>query len=889
MMRLLIRAVLCLYPRAFRTRWGADLERVMGEATLAAGWRGWRSSVWVLLDAVRALPGAWSEAGRRVAIHRGPFAGRSPGVGMGRGLERASSFIRALDALMGDVRYTVQLWRRAPGFTAFAAGTLALGMGAVIALFSVINGVLLRPMPYAGADRVAIAMRVSWPDLSVFERASSMEVFSYWQGWRVAFRESDGAVGVRLSASVAPDWFEMLGVKPALGRLFRSADDPTADGVVLSWGTWQSDFGGRPDVLGQGFTVDGRSYTVIGVAPRLFADPLGYPIQDIETAMYRLLPPPPIAERTQRTSWSYAAVVRLRPGRTPADAGTELSNLLKPEYEAIRAPVQLDIRGAREARVGTVGQTLLILSVAGGLLLLIGCANAANLMLSRATARRRELTVRSALGAARRRLVAQLLTESVMLALLAGLAGVWLGFAGSRAIVAFGGEAVPRGEGVGLDGRVIAFAFMTALSTAVLFGLAPMVQWSRPRAGEAFRESSRGTAGSRTGARLRNALVVSETALAVVLAAGAGLLTRSLWKLQHVDPGYDSASVLTLRVTMTADRYAPERRVQLHERIGQAIGRLSGVTAAAAVNLHPLSGGYFGIAVVPAGEPIPQEDPPTALFRTASPDYLTVMGIPLLAGRFLSAGDVAGSERVAVLNASAAHRLFGDDPAVGRSIDVMGQTHRIVGVAADVHEFSLSSGGDGVVYVPYGQARPAAVPTTSTFVVRSNGDASRLTGEVRAAIRDVDDALPIAFERTMRDMMDIDLLAPRLRTILIACFGSIAALLAAIGLTGVMAHSVTQSLPEIGVRMALGARERDVAGRVVGQALGLALAGVAIGLVAALAAGRVLAGLLFGVPPHDSVVLGAVALATLSLAALASWYPARRAARVSPARVLRSL
>ncbi len=911
MTRTMYALVLRFYPRDFRRQWEHELRGVADEALRAARASArlparLRVALWLLLDAFAALPGAWRDAhvvARSNADGAGDDgsrpahtpAGQSlpptasiPGgpAPSGRPRQRGGAALAAI--LRQDIRHSLRLWRRAPGFTAFAIGTLALGMGAVIAIFSVINGVLLRPMPYTAADRVMISPGYSWADLDDLRQASSIEGVAFWQGWRAAFRENDGSVGVRLSAAVTPDFFELLGVRPALGRLFRGQDDPQGDDVVLSWGTWQADFGGRTDIVGQAMVMDGRSYTIIGVAASHFADPLAFPVQDIETAMYRLLPPPPPALRTQRNFRAYMATLRLRPGFTPNAAKKEIEGRIGPYYAQLNIPANVQVTPAQEARTGNVKPTLYLLSGAVALLLLIGCANAANLLLSRATVRRRELTVRGALGAARPRLIAQLLTESLLLALAAGAVGVWLGYLGSRGIIALGGTAIPRGEEVNLDPRVIAFAFGMALLTAVLFGLAPAVQWSRLSFSATLRENARGSTGSRTGSRLRHTLVVLETALAVMLSFGAGLLGRSLWKLQHVRPGYDAENVLTLRVTMNPARYPAPRRVELHEQITDALARLPGVTAAAAVNLHPLSGGAQPLPVGHPGDPVSARSP-TALFHPITPDYFRTMGIHLSAGRELQRTDGVGGEPVVVINEALAKKLFEGANPLGQSLAVLGQPYRVVGVAPNVNEFSLSTGGEQVVYITYAQSPAQAIPATSTFLVRGNGDARAFNAQVRAAIRDIDANLPIAFLRTMREMMDIDLLAPRLRTLLIVCFGVLAALLAAIGLTGVMAYTVSQSIPEIGVRMALGARERDVAAQVLKQSLRLTLTGLVIGLAGSLAAGHTVANMLFGIPPTDSTVLAGVAVSSTLLALLATWYPAHRAARVSPAAVLRSL
>ena len=890
-----------LYPRDFRNAWGGDVIASTHDALAAVRGRGAQAVVRVhaalVWDIVRTLPAAWRDMLQHFA-REGAYA-RPAGVarvGGGSAAQppeepRPGLLPRVVDALRQDVRYALLSWRRAPGFTAFTVGTLALGMGAVVAIFSVINGVLLRPMPYADADRVAITSYHSWADRREFERASTVEAMAFWQGWRAGFREGDGVVGVRHSASVEAHFFELLGVRPALGRLFTQTDAAgNAEGsVVVSYGFWQADLGGRPDAIGSTIHVDGRTYDVIGVLPEHFIDPLGFPVNDIETSLYRVLPPPTTEDFARPTANFpiFAAAARLRVGATPESAQTEMLALVKPAYDAAEQTPDITVTNVHEAHAGEVRTTLMVLSGAVALLLLIGCVNAANLLLSRAHLRRRELTVRGALGAARTRLLAQLLTESVLIALAAGVVGIWLGFAGSRLIVRLGAESIPRASTVLLDGNVIAFSFAIALATAVLFGLAPALQWSDVSFATALRENAR-SMGSRTARRIRHGLVVLETALAVVLVFGAVLLGRSLYLLNSVDPGYDTTNVLSLRITMPPQRYDQPRRVLLHDELLAAIRAQPGVVDAAAITYHPLSGATAPVPVT-AVATVPTRETPRIFFRSISTDYFETMGIELLLGRGILASDGAGAEPVVVLNQSAARQLFGDGNALGATAHVLGSVPaRVVGIARDVHELTLADGGDPVIYMSYAQTPPNVLPSTSTFLVRARSNAHDVTPVVRAAIRGVDDTLPIAFFRTMRDMMDIDLLAPRLRALLVVCFGVLAGLLAAVGLTGVLAQTVSQTIPEIGLRMALGAGESRIAGLVIGQALKLTLAGIVIGTACALAASRAVAGFLFGVPPHDPVLLAGVAVGITVLALLAAWYPARRAARVQPIKALAS-
>ncbi len=886
MIRALRRLVMRLYPGAFRRTWGAELESVSTQALKTAtqtGGEARSAEMLLLIDAIRMLPRAWMDQREHARIVESVVAQDDA--------PRNSWIKRMLDTLRQDMRHTFAQWRQAPMFTACAIATLAIGMGAAVAIFTVINGVLMRPMPYREPDRIAIigSQFPFWADLPTLDRANSIESYATWQGWRAAFPEPDGSVGVRLSASVGPEFFQMLGVKPALGRLFDARDAQAAgDPIVLSWATWQSDFAGARDVLGRRIQMDGKTYTIIGVAPQGFEDPLAYPVNDIESAMFRVLVPPPPPARLARPGPGVGIVARLRQNATPGGAATELNNLLRDDYASAQVKPELELIRASDARTGGVKSTLAVLAGAVALLVLIGCVNAANLLLSRATVRRREITVRLALGAVRARIVRQMLTESLMLALAATAIGTWLGYLGSRAIITLGSTAVPRGAHVTLDIRVLLFSLVAAVATSILFGLVPALHTSSVPQAAILREEGRGSSGSRSGRRLRNALVITEIALAVTLSFSAGLLVHSLWKLQHVDPGYDTVNTLTLRVTMSPQKFPYEQRIALHQRIVEQIAAQPGVISAAAVTYHPLSGGGLP---VPVGKELENGAKRVNTdFLSITPDYFKAMGIRLISGRSIEYSDAAGSQPVVVLSAQLAKESFNGANAVGNTITLGAVDYRVVGIAADVKEFTVASqNNDGIAYVSYAQTPQELLPPSSSIIVRGRGDAHALGAVSRGAIRDVEARIPIAFVRTMKDMLDIDLLAPRLRTILIGTFGAIAAMLAALGLLGVTAYGVAQTRDEISVRMALGARARQVALQVVRQSLVMACAGVSLGLLLSAAAARALSAFLFGIPASDMLVLASVVVGAVAIAIIAAWYPARRAAHTNPAAVLRSL
>jgi putative ABC transport system permease protein len=787
-----------------------------------------------------------------------------------------------------DIVYAFRLWRRSPAFTACVIVTLALGMGATVAMFSVLYGVLLRPMDYASPNEVAIATGATQQDFERFRTAPSVRAVVPWRSWRAGLQESDGSVGVRLSAAVGAAYFDVLGVAPTLGRFIGAPDAAAGEwnSIVMSWGTWQSDFGGRRDVIGTKVTIDGAPYTVVGVAGRYFADPLGFPINDIETAFFRLLKP-------EEQRGPAQAMIRLRPGVTPEIAQHELDPLVERRpgtaensLAARSAGPRLRVLGAFEARIGDVTGTLVVLSGAVALLLLIACANAANLLLTRSVARRGELAMRTALGAERSRLVAQLLTECIVVAIAAAALGAWIGYLGSRAIVGLAGDAIPRSAEVTFHPAVLLFTGGVAVFAAVLIGAIPAFRDSTATFVGGTREHARGVVGARSSKRVRSVLAIAEVTLAVMLASGAAVLVRSLWRLEHVKTGFDTEQVLTVRVTFPPNRVAPPLRLQRHRDILAALQAQPNVESAAAVTVHPLTGGGNQAPVVRPGETPAPDRSSFALVRPILGDYFRTMGIRVRAGRAFTAADAAASEPVVILSSKQDERLY-----QGRSLDhlvaIGDRTYRVVGIVDDVKEFTLDGPDRGTVYVTYEQAPPPMIGATSTFLVRAPAHGHALDRQVRAAVRSVDSALPIAFFRTMRDMMDEQLLAPRLRTVLLATFGLLAAVLAILGLASVMAYTVSQTLPELGVRVALGASPAQLMGLVLREALGLVFIGTVLGIAGAAMAGRLLRTLVFEIAPTDPTAISLVAVVTVLFAAAASWYPARRASRVDPVTVLR--
>jgi putative ABC transport system permease protein len=795
---------------------------------------------------------------------------------------------RALDVFRTDIGYALRLWRRSPAFTACVIATLAIGVGATVAMFSVLYAVLFRPMEYAAPNEVAIAIGARYEDFDRLRSAPPVKALVGWRSWRAGLREPDGSVGVRLSAAVAPSFFDVLGVRAARGRMIGGVDDAASDwnGVVMSWAAWEQDFGRRPDIVGTKLTIDDATYTVVGVAPRYFTDPLGFPVNDIETAFFRLL-------RPDERRGPLQAVVRLRAPTTPELAQRDLDPLVERPPGAASAPTsiranapRLRVVSAYDARIGDVKKTLYVLSGAVALLLLIACANAANLLLTRSVARRGELAVRTALGAERSRLIAQLLTECLALAAVASGIGAWLGYLGTRAIVGFAGDAIPRAAEVTMHPAVLFFIAGIAVLSAVLIGAIPAVRDSAGHASVGASGFARGSVGSRSSKRIRGVLAVAEVTLAVVLGSGGGILVRSLWRLEHVNPGFDTKQVLTVRVTLPPNRVAPPMRLQRNREILAALQSQPGVEAAAVVTVHPLTGGGNSVPVVRPGAEVGNDRSAISLVRPILGDYFKTMGIRVVAGRAFTNSDDANSEPVVVLSRKQAARLY-PGGAMDHLLAIGDKTFRVVGLVDDIKEFALDQEDHGTVYLSYDQAPAQMIGGTSTFLVRAPSNGHTLDAAVRAAVRSVDAELPIAFFRTMRDMMDVQLLTPRLRTVLLGTFGVLAAILAIVGLASVMAYTVSQSLPEIGVRLALGATGRQVAGFVLRESVLLAGIGTIIGVIGAVAAGRLLQSLVFDVASNDPTVIALVAVGTVLFALAASWLPARRAAGVDPVRVLR--
>jgi len=801
-----------------------------------------------------------------------------------------------MQTLIQDLRLAVRAMRRAPGFTLVAVLTLALGIGANTAIFSVLYGVLLRPLPYPDSDRLV--------QLAVAYQGRSEVLDVTWRQYRSLVEQSapfadmaatthvgfnifaDGAAdrvdGLRVSAG----YFTVLGVQPALGRGFTTDEDqpggPSA--VVLSHGYWQRRFGGDPEVVGRTVSVDGEPYTVVGVMPASFRS---LPAVDAWSTLAQV-------GRTIGSGQNLEMIGRLRPGVTLAQARARLEGLVPAFREEFRQSFSpelgLDLLSYQALVVQDVRTPVRVLFGAIGFVLLIACANVANLVLGRTTARGRELAMRVALGATRGRLVRQLLTESVALALVGGAAGLLLAYWSMGLLTSLVAGNLPRAGEIRLDGWALAFTFGVALATGVAFGLMPAWQGARTDLNESLKEGGRTTDSTRRG-RLRGALVVAEVALSLVLLVGAGLLIETFTNLVRTDGGFERGRLVTAEIWLTGSRYDSTAAIGgFYGELTRRLEAVPGVQSAAVVEAGlPLQrGGNMPATVDGAIQPRSVD------YRTVTPGYFGTLGVRLLAGRLLTDADGAGGEPVAVVSQVFAQRMFPDSNALGHLVRIGGETQatrRIVGVVSDVRSF-VGLPPQPATYLPSAQTPAGYTRVFGSWfpihvVVRTAVDPATMREAVRRTIHETDAQIPVGRVRTMDEVLAGSLAFQRLLMLLISLFAGLAAALAAIGLYGVMSYLVTQRTHEIGVRMALGAVPGDVRRMVIRRGMALALVGVGLGLAGALALTRLLQNQLYEVKATDPQTFGAVALLLTGVALVACLVPALRATRVDPMVALR--
>ena len=808
---------------------------------------------------------------------------------------------RFLEALWQDAQYGLRQLRHSPGFTAVAVLTLALGIGANTAIFSVVNSALLRPLPYPDPGRLAwITERFTLsfspgaalgPDFVEWQKHNQVfeqiEGFTPSQGPSISLSGAAEPVPVRQS-TVTPGFFSMLGLRPIAGRSFTAEDgQPGHEGVLLlSEKLWRSHFGASPGVLGQTVRVNNYPYTVVGVMP----SPVEYPQSDIWAPVVLASN---LFQAGSRPVAMISVIGRLKPGATPAQAESSLSQIahgidaLYPPRYAESRDRRIQIMPLQDFLVRNVRTLLLILLGVAGFVFLIACANVANLSFARAATRSREFAIRGALGAGRKRLIRQLLTESLILALIGCGLGLLWGMWSVRLLKDLIPANLP-GEFT-LDARVFAFAVGITILATMIFGLAPALVASRMQVGETLKASGARAGAGRVTHRLRNAMVIAEIALSLVLLIGAGLLARSFVKLSEVHLGFNPDHVLTAQAwrPMTNGLQTPSQ-APFFNQVLAGIRAIPGVKDAGAASRTPLStcAGSDG-PVRPQGA---TADLPSICTTTVSPDYFRTMQVPLMRGRPFDDRDSSGGPLVVMVNQTLAREAFGDADPVGGQIGMYGlgglAWRTVVGVVADAKNGTLEQQPWPEIFVPYTQAPPLTL--SANFVVRTEGDPAALAGLIRKAVRAVDRNQSVSGVQTLSELMQSSTSPQWFRTLLLGLFALLALVLAAIGVFGVMAYSVSQRTHEIGARLALGAQPRDILALVVGQGMALAAIGLAIGIAGAVSLTRSLSGFLYGIQATDAATFAAALLLLGGTALLACYIPARRAARVDPVTALRA-
>lgn len=804
-----------------------------------------------------------------------------------------------------DLKFALRMLRKNPGFTAVATLTLALGIGANTAIFSLVHTVLLQPVPYAGADRLISVLEydtrsgtsgvsLSLPKFKLIAQESrtleSAGVCYLREMSLVTPREPEVVNGARASA----DFFHVLGVAPARGRMFLPAEDQpgAADVAIVTDGFWHSHFAANEDILGKTLVLDGLNTTIIGVLPRSFRFPFGSP--EPQVWLTRVSDHPLLKPVQVNLGAAYlSGVARLRDGTTMAQAKAELDTInarYAKEFasNADAANHAIDLQSLQESLVGDLRRSLQVLLAAVGFVLLIACANVANLLLARATAREKELALRKALGASRGRLVAQLLSESCMLSFLGGALGVLLAYALMPALRSVKDAGVPRLAEVRLDPAVLLFSLLLCLLTAVLFGLAPAMQAAGKQLHDALKEGLRGSSAGGSRGRFRAVLVAAEIAVALVLMTGSGLLIESFAALMRVNLGFATRNLLTFPIALPASRYAqPAQQAEFFRQALQRVKSLPAVDAAGFVSFLPLSGGYRLSYFCLEGQVCQGlGKDPLIVFWQVSPGYLDTMATPLLQGRLFDDHDSAAGAPVMIVNESTAKHYWPSQTPLGKHVagsrDLI--QREVIGVVADAKISSLSDPGTDQLYVPSDQMPYAGM----TLVVRSSAQPQALIEALRGKIAEVDPTLALSEIRTMDEVVGASVARPRLIALITGIFAGIALLLAAIGIYGVMAYSVSTRKQEMGIRVALGAEPEDILKLVVGQGMRMTLLGIGVGIAVSLALTRLLAGLLYGVRATDPLVFGGASLLLVATALLACYLPARRATRVDPIVVLRS-
>jgi len=806
-----------------------------------------------------------------------------------------------METLLKDIRYAARVLLQKPGFTAIAVVALALGIGANTAIFSVVNGVLLRPLPYRNPERLVHVHRmqppiergpISRPDF--FEWRDKQEVFSDIGAYHFQILNLTGKEQAErlVAARVTGNFFSLFDIPPASGRFFGPSDDQPGSSrvAVIGFALWQRRFGGDPGLIGQTIIMNGNAYTVVGVAPASFRFP-----RRIEVWTPAIL----AEQKTTRGSNYLKIIARLKDGVAESQAEAQMNQIsaaLAQQYPDNDTNLTVKVVPLLEEQVRNLRGLLLILLGAVGFVLLIACANVANLSLARASSRTREFAVRTALGASRGRIVRQLLTESLILALIGGALGVLLSILGVDMLVKLAPANLPRVAEVSIDLWVLGFTFAVSVLTGIIFGLAPALQVSKPDLNAALKEGSRGSSDGGHRGLLRRGLVIAEIALSLILLVSAGLLIGSIRRLAQVSPGFDPQKSLAADVSFPqaspsgkdqSGEAAVQQAANFLTEAQRKIAALPGVQAVGAINDLPVTGrgsvnGGFSIEGRPPYSP---GEEPVAEFRQVTPDYFRAIGLPLLRGRELTEADASKKPENVLINETFARLFFADEDPIGKRVKALdGEPHEIVGVVGDARQWGLDSDASAEIYFSFSQI---ALGQEASLVVRAVSDPASIAGSVRAAIGEVTHDAPVTRVTTMTQVVADSTAQRRFNMILMTIFAGVALVMASIGLYGVISYSVGQRTHEIGIRMALGAPRSAVLGLVLRNGMSLAVVGVVLGTGAALGLTRLMASLLYGVSPTDPVTFTVIALILLGVALVACFIPAHRATRVDPMVALR--
>ena len=805
--------------------------------------------------------------------------------------------------LAQDLRYGLRMLWKSPAFTSIAVLALALGIGANSAIFSVVNTVLLRPLPYKNPDQLMMVWEDATQQGFPFNTPSPAN-FLDWRQQNTVF-ESMAAMAQRsfnLTGAGEPERFDgrrvsanlfaLLGVQPVVGRSFLPEEDqPGSRVVILSEGVWKRRFGGDPAILGRPISLDGESYSVVGVMPASVDMPT---IEGWQDQLWV-----PIAfdseEAAMRGNHYLEVIARLKSGVTQEQAQAEMTTIarrLEQQYPESNTNVGIRLKALHDQKVGNIKPALLVLLAAVGFVLLIACANVANLLLARAAARQKEIALRLAVGASRSRLMRQFLTESVLLALIGGAFGLMLSVVGLGILKTFMPASIAQAQEIGIDPKVLLFTGLVSLVTGLIFGLAPATQASHFNLNDTLKEGGRDSGASRKGNRIRNVLVISEVAVSFILLIGAGLLISSFLNLLKLDPGYRAENLLTAKIMLPENKYPDTaKRVAFFQELLRRVQALPGVESAAAGSNLPLT--YHGDSMPIGVEGIPDPPPgqtPDVIYRTVSPGYFNTMGIRIVQGRDFTPQDRLESVRVAVISEKTARHYWPGESPIGKrlkpgSTTAQGPWREVVGVVEDVRQNDFAAEPKMQMYFSYEQV---VTLTPNALVVRTKVDPLSLATAVRDAVLAIDKDQPVSNIRSMEEIVSTAVARQRFSTMLLGIFAVLALVLAAVGIYGVMSYTVAQRTREIGIRIALGAQRGDVLKMTVMQGMKLVVLGVAIGLVAAVVLTRVMASLLFGISATDPLTFISISAVLLAVAVVASYIPALRATRVDPMVALRS-